>query len=281
MMDLQGQLEVVLLGAVRDSLGGVGVGEGGGGGAEVLAGLSGADMLVRPTGEARFGDFQSNLAMSLGKRLGMKPREVADAVAGALRSGDPGDAGAVGIEKVEVAGPGFINLWLTGETLVAAAGVLAGVLGLRGAVGGGRTAGSGGLRGGGSGEGEGAGGGGGGDVVVVDYAGPNLAKEMHIGHLRSTVIGDAIVRVLRFRGDTVIAQNHIGDWGTQFGMLLEHLIDTGVGEAGADFQIGDLNALYQEAKRRDDADAAFAKRCERGWWRCRRGRLRRGGCGGL
>src|SRR5690606_22866249 len=96
-------------------------------------------------------------------------------------------------------------------------------------------------------------------TVVVDYSSPNLAKEMHIGHLRSTIIGDAICRVLGFVGDRVIRHNHLGDWGTQFGMLLEHLIDTGWDVEG-EHAIGDLNDLYKQAKARFDADAAFADR---------------------
>src|SRR5690606_10858532 len=99
-------------------------------------------------------------------------------------------------------------------------------------------------------------------TVVVDYSSPNLAKEMHIGHLRSTIIGDAIARVLGFRGDTVIRHNHLGDWGTQFGMLLEHLLDIGW-DSSSDHSIGDLNELYQAAKARFDADADFKERARR------------------
>src|SRR5690606_3531709 len=86
-------------------------------------------------------------------------------------------------------------------------------------------------------------------TVVVDYCGVNLAKEMHIGHLRSTIIGDCVARILAFRGDNVIRQNHTGDWGTQFGMLLEHLIDTAWNVEG-EHAIGDLNDLYKQAKAR-------------------------------
>src|SRR5690606_26141439 len=93
--------------------------------------------------------------------------------------------------------------------------------------------------------------------VVVDYSGPNVAKEMHVGHLRSTCIGDAIARVLRFIGHDVIGQNHLGDWGTQFGMLIQHLTETGGIERR---EIADLNAFYQEAKRRFDEDPDFADR---------------------
>jgi arginyl-tRNA synthetase len=99
-------------------------------------------------------------------------------------------------------------------------------------------------------------------TVVVDYSGPNVAKEMHVGHLRSTIIGDAISRVLEFQGHKIIRQNHIGDWGTQFGMLIEHLADTfGMATVlSASFQIGDLNVFYQEAKKKFDSDLDFANR---------------------
>jgi arginyl-tRNA synthetase len=98
--------------------------------------------------------------------------------------------------------------------------------------------------------------------VVVDYGSPNLAKEMHIGHLRSSIIGDALARLLRFVGHEVILQNHIGDWGTPFGMLLEQLIDKGWDQAG-DHSLSDLNGLYQEAKARFDVDPPFAERSRR------------------
>src|SRR3954454_21508739 len=92
------------------------------------------------------------------------------------------------------------------------------------------------------------------ETVVVDYSGPNVAKQMHVGHLRSTIIGDAISRVLEFRGDTVIRRNHVGDWGTQFGMLIAFLKQRG---AGADEHIEDLEGFYREAKTRFDNDPAF------------------------
>jgi arginyl-tRNA synthetase len=94
---------------------------------------------------------------------------------------------------------------------------------------------------------------------VVDYSSPNLAKEMHIGHLRSTIIGDAIVRLLTFKGDVVIRQNHLGDWGTQFGMLLQHLLDVGW-DAEGEHTIRDLNELYRAAKHRFDIDPDFSER---------------------
>ncbi|MEM6392300.1 MAG: arginine--tRNA ligase [Planctomycetota bacterium] len=215
MKDVQSELEQRVGAAIVSAFGGE---------------VADADPIIRPAADAKFGDFQANGAMGLAKRLKQKPREVAEAIVEAL-----GDAGGL-LEKVEVAGPGFINLTLSGETLSGAVAGLAGdaTLGV---------------------------GAGSGKKVVVDYASPNLAKEMHIGHLRSTIIGDALARVFEAVGDTVVRQNHIGDWGTQFGMLLEHLIGSGWSAESAESSgIADLNALYQEAKKRDDSDAAFAER---------------------
>ncbi len=213
MSDLQGMIEVRLRRAIVSALG---------------DDHAQADPMVRPANDAKFGDFQANLAMPLAKALGLKPREVAERVVAQIEGG-----GWLG--KAEIAGPGFINLTLLPEALGTAAMSLLGdtQLGVATA----QPA----------------------QRVVVDYASPNLAKEMHIGHLRSTIIGDALARVLAFQGHHVTRQNHIGDWGTQFGMLLEHLIDTqwSAKDAGG---ISDLNTLYQEAKRRDDADPGFAER---------------------
>lgn len=220
------------------------------------------DPLVRAAKDAKFGDYQANVAMSLGKRLGRKPRELAELIAAALadetavppRDGVPpvgadavapaqrpsaaaGDEPAA-FSKVEVAGPGFINLTLSPAFVQHRARMLFGDSRLGVAT----TPAP--------------------QTVVVDYCSPNLAKEMHVGHLRSTIIGDTICRILQFRGDRVIRQNHVGDWGTAFGMLLEHLIDTGWDERG-EHSIGDLNQLYREAKARFDGEADFADRARR------------------
>ncbi|MCK5897202.1 MAG: arginine--tRNA ligase, partial [Cocleimonas sp.] len=96
-------------------------------------------------------------------------------------------------------------------------------------------------------------------IVVIDYSGPNLAKEMHVGHLRSTIIGDAIVRVLRFIGHNVIPQNHVGDWGTQFGMLLAHMNSLQATNNELSMQLSDLEGFYREAKKRFDAEPDFAE----------------------
>ena len=184
--------------------------------------LADADPVLRPSDHA---DFQANAAMALAKRVGRPPRELAAAVVDEL-------AGLRELSSVSVAGPGFINLELSDEWVASLLSEAAADprLGVSPVV----TP----------------------QTVVVDYSSPNVAKEMHVGHLRSTVIGDAIVRVLEFLGHRVIRQNHLGDWGTQFGMLIEHLVERGaVGTA-----VADLNALYQESKQRFDADPAFADR---------------------
>ncbi|MEY2929328.1 MAG: hypothetical protein RL033_77, partial [Pseudomonadota bacterium] len=212
--DLQASVEARLRSAVGEALG---------------AEHADADPQVRPA-DAQFGDFQSNLALGLAKQLRQKPRDLAQAIADRLI------ADRSWFQRVEIAGPGFINLTLTDEAVVEATartfddervGVDAPERPER---------------------------------VVVDYGSPNLAKEMHIGHLRSSIIGDAIVRVLRFAGHEVILQNHIGDWGTPFGMLLEQLIDRGWDQAG-DHSLADLNGLYAEARARFDSEPAFAERC--------------------
>ncbi|HPF38073.1 MAG TPA: arginine--tRNA ligase [Phycisphaerae bacterium] len=197
----------------------------------------GVDPLVKPATDPRFGDYQCNVAMSLGKALGRKPRDIAQAVADALGASQL-------FESVEVAGPGFINLRLrTGrlsgmlEEVPPATG--ADRLGITPVEGEAR------LR------------------VVVDYSSPNVAKEMHVGHLRSTVIGDVIARVIGFQGHDVIRQNHLGDWGTQFGMVilaLWHLcMARRQGESIEDFQ-RITEALSNAATDRDATLAMLKER---------------------
>lgn len=186
-----------------------------------------ADPMVRPA-DPQFGDYQANLALGLAKAARKKPRDIAQAIADQLAQNPV-------ISRVEVAGPGFINVTLSDAIIRETASRMyadprLGVMPPEAP-----------------------------EHVVVDYGGPNLAKEMHIGHLRSSIIGDAIARVLRFAGHDVVLQNHIGDWGTQFGMLLEHLIDTGW-DRSQDHSLSDLNLLYQDAKARFDAEPAFAER---------------------
>ena len=194
--------------------------------AEFGATYAGTDALIRPSA---FADFQSNVALPLAKRLGRPPREVADLIARRLSTSPM-------IEQAEVSGPGFINItlrdaWLGGTTTAQLDDPRLGVE-LTGHP----------------------------QHVVVDYSAPNVAKEMHVGHLRTTIVGDAFVRVLERLGHHVIRANHIGDWGTNFGMLLEHLIDIGEEAAYAQLAAGEINAFYQEAKAKFDADPEFADR---------------------
>jgi len=207
----------LLNGAVEKAMGAVGV-------------PAGCRALVVPASRPELGDYQANGAMAAAKQMGRKPRELAADIVAAL------DLPQVA-ERVEIAGPGFINIRLAGEFLEQR---LAGAarderLGIP------RKARP--------------------QTVVVDYSGVNLAKEMHVGHLRSTIIGDAVARTLEFVGDRVIRQNHVGDWGTQFGMLIAHLEDlSGSGASGRSAELSDLELFYRAAKQKFDADPAFATR---------------------
>jgi arginyl-tRNA synthetase len=185
-----------------------------------------ADPLIRPSS---FADFQANVALPLGKRLGRPPREVAAELAARL---DVADMCA----DPEVSGPGFINFSLRDDWIAAQATQMLGDprLGLA------PTATP--------------------QTVVVEYSSPNVAKEMHVGHLRTTIVGDAIARVLEFAGHRVIRDNHVGDWGTPFGMLIEHLLDVGEDSAEAGLLTTDPNAFYQAARRKFDSDPAFTER---------------------
>ena len=192
----------------------------------------GADPVIRVATNPRFGDYQANFAMPLGKRMNRPPREIAQAVVDRL------DLTGM-CREVDVAGPGFVNLmlddtWLAGQTGSLLEGDRLGVEP---------------------------------DAspkrVVVDYSAPNVAKEMHVGHLRSTIIGDALCRVLGWLGHDVRRQNHIGDWGTPFGMLIEHLLDVGEDEAAHELSVGDLTAFYQQARQKFERDPEFADRARR------------------
>ncbi len=181
---------------------------------------------VENTKDKSHGDFASNIALMLAKPAGLKPRELAEKLIAALPA-DPA------VSKVEIAGPGFLNFFQNRDAL--AQRLEAALADPHLAV---RKAGA-------------------AQRVVVDLSSPNLAKEMHVGHLRSTIIGDAVARALEFLGDTVIRQNHVGDWGTQFGMLLAYLQDQPV-ECETD--LGDLEQFYRAAKKRFDESAGFADR---------------------
>jgi arginyl-tRNA synthetase len=184
----------------------------------------GADPALRTSDRS---DYQANGVMALAKRLGRPPREVAEAVVVALD--------VDGMASVEIAGPGFLNLTLATPFLNDQLRALRDDSRLGIALDAERR-------------------------VVIDYSAPNVAKEMHVGHLRSTVIGDALARMNRFAGHGVIARNHVGDWGTPFGMLIEHLLDIGEDQAIATLSIGDLDAFYKEARVKFDADDAFKGR---------------------
>ena len=189
------------------------------------AGLSDSPVVLQPTKNAEHGDFQINGVMGASKKAKQNPRELAQKVAEAL-------AGNAVIESAEVAGPGFINLRLRPEFL--AQNIHAALNDARFGVA--KTDKP--------------------QTVVIDYSSPNLAKEMHVGHLRSSIIGDSISRVLEFMGNTVIRQNHVGDWGTQFGMLVAYLVEQQKDNAA--FELADLEQFYRAAKVRFDEDAAFA-----------------------
>src|SRR5712664_3128531 len=185
-----------------------------------------ADPLIRPSS---FADFQANVALPLGKRLARAPREVAGELAARL---DVADMCA----EPEVSGPGFINFTLRDDWIAGQASQMLNDPRLALAP----TAGP--------------------QTVVVEYSSPNVAKEMHVGHLRTTIVGDALARILDFAGHRVIRDNHLGDWGTPFGMLIEHMLDVGEDSAEAGLLITDPNSFYQAARRKFDSDQVFAGR---------------------
>ncbi|MEV4384197.1 arginine--tRNA ligase [Micromonospora sp. NPDC049580] len=187
------------------------------------------DPVVRRSPRA---DFQSDAALALARRLGRPPRDVAAEV---LQYADLADVCSV----AEVSGPGFLNLTVADAVLAGLVSALATDprLGVPVAA-----------------EPE---------TVVIDYSAPNVAKEMHVGHLRSTVIGDAAARLLEWLGHRVLRANHLGDWGTPFGMLIEHLADLGEAEAAHELSMGDLDSFYKAARAKFDADEAFAERSRR------------------
>ena len=198
------------------------------------------DPQLAPASKPEFGDFQANGALPLAKPLGQPPRAIAQAIVAQLAS-EPAFA-QLCLEPV-IAGPGFINLTLRPERLAAEVGARLADPRLGVPVGANQ----------GAGQGVSAG------PVIVDFSSPNIAKEMHVGHLRSTIIGDCLARVLEFRGHPVLRLNHVGDWGTQFGMLITHLkqVAPDALEHPDAVDLGDLVAFYRQAKARFDADEAF------------------------
>jgi arginyl-tRNA synthetase len=193
---------------------------------DAVAGRTGVDPVIRPSEHA---DAQANGALALAKELGRSPRDVAQAVLEAC-------GGLSGVcSSIEVAGPGFLNLVLDNSFLAGELSTVAtderlgvGVVAPR--------------------------------KVIIDYSAPNVAKEMHVGHLRTTVIGDALVRLMEHLGHEVIRENHIGDWGTPFGMLIEHLLDLGETQAADHLSLGDLDGFYKQARAKFDADDVFKDR---------------------
>ncbi|EOC1332419.1 arginine--tRNA ligase [Cronobacter turicensis] len=183
---------------------------------------------VRQSARAQFGDYQANGVMAIAKKLGMPPRQFAEQALAHL------DLTGIAA-KTEIAGPGFINIFLDPAFL--AKNVEAAVASDRASV-----------------EKVSAP-----QTIVVDYSAPNVAKEMHVGHVRSTIIGDASVRTLEFLGHKVIRANHVGDWGTQFGMLIAYLEKQQKENAG-EMALSDLEGFYREAKKHYDEDEAFAER---------------------
>ncbi|MDZ4091832.1 MAG: arginine--tRNA ligase [Arthrobacter sp.] len=179
----------------------------------------GTDPVVRPS---QFADIQINAAMALAKKVGMPPRDAAARIVEAL------DLDGI-CTSVEISGPGFINLTFDGtwiEELLNAESPGAPAVPAAEA-----------------------------QRVVVDYSSPNVAKEMHVGHLRTTVVGDSLVKVFEALGDSVIRQNHIGDWGTPFGMLIEHWLEIGENSPEAALLVDDPSAFYQAARAKFDASA--------------------------
>lgn len=195
------------------------------------AGVAGSDPLIRRSEHA---DFQSNVALSLAKRLGRPPRDVASSILEKIAD----DA----VAEIELSGPGFINIRLTDSAIWAQLDVRS-----RSRLGVGPSLAC--------------------ERVVIDYSSPNVAKQMHVGHLRTTIIGDALARVLGFLGAEVIRQNHLGDWGTQFGMLIQYIDEHPEAkwqhselEGSTDAPIAALDTLYRQAREKFDTDPDFADR---------------------
>ena len=210
-MNIRTQLETIITQALADA-----------------GALNNAPAVVKTSSRPEFGDYQANGIMGAAKALKMNPREFAAKVLENLDLSDYAD-------KLEITGPGFINIHLKNEWLEQQVEktLESDTLDIE------KTEHP--------------------ETVVIDYSAPNLAKEMHVGHLRSTIIGDAIARVLEFTGHKVIRQNHVGDWGTQFGMLLTYMGELKQQESEITLQLADLEKFYQAAKVRFDEDADFAQ----------------------
>ncbi|MCK5726475.1 MAG: arginine--tRNA ligase [Thiotrichaceae bacterium] len=190
-----------------------------------LAGIpEGTPAVIKPSNRPEFGDYQINGIMGAAKKMRTNPRVLAEQVVKHLQ--------LTMATRIEIAGPGFINIYLSPEWIAQQVTEKLSSASLIEATAEPQT-------------------------IVVDYSGPNLAKEMHVGHLRSTIIGDAFARVLSAQGHHVIRQNHVGDWGTQFGMLIAHMLDQDNNDLA--LQLADLEQFYREAKVRFDEEPAFAE----------------------
>jgi len=215
------------------------------------AGLGGFPAIVKPTTDPKFGDYQVNGVMAAAKQIKTNPRKLAEEVVSKLNTEHRTLKSELLLsdicEKPEVAGPGFINLRLKGDFVsdrLLEVGKDSSRLGIDKAL----QA----------------------KTIVVDFSSPNIAKEMHVGHLRSTIIGDCICRLLEFQGHKVIRQNHIGDWGTQFGMLIRQVFESRMAAAfqgvsgqpvydQGNFSVADTEELYRKAKASYDSDPKFAQ----------------------
>jgi arginyl-tRNA synthetase len=197
--------------------------------AELGTAFAAADPHIRPSA---FADYQSNVAMSLARQLGKAPRDLAAPVAAQLASSDA-------VASAEVSGPGFINItlsddWIASQSSAQFADPRLGVPPAEPS-----------------------------ELVVVDYSGPNVAKELHAGHLRATVVGEAVARILEHLGHNVVRAAHLGDWGTQFGQLIEHALDIGEQATYDELAAGEFTAFYQAARAKFDSDPIFADRARK------------------
>ncbi len=194
---------------------------------ETAGAAEGSPAVIKPSGRPEFGDYQANGIMGAAKKLKMNPRQLATSV---LEHLDLDGIAAT----VEIAGPGFINIHLSDEWLSTQAEhtLKDETLNIESSTPS--------------------------QTVVIDYSSPNLAKEMHVGHLRSTILGDVMARTLKFLGHNVIPQNHVGDWGTQFGMLLAHMKSLMDSDDELSMQLADLESFYRDAKNRFDQEEGFA-----------------------
>lgn len=195
--------------------------------AMLKVGIESPEPMIRQSAKPQFGDYQANGVIAVAKKLGKNPRELANEVVDAIENNSI-------INKLEIAGAGFINVfinaeWISQQVDLAVKDEKLNIHPQNH------------------------------ETVVVDYSSPNVAKEMHVGHLRSTIIGDAVVKTLEFLGDKVIRANHIGDWGTQFGMLIAYL-EKQEQENSQDLALADLEEFYRKAKQCYDEDPVFAEK---------------------